>query len=1348
MKPITFEVIRNLLKTKKKGKDKGIDQSFKRSDSFKRISIRKSYLDRGRRRNVLRSKTVLDLNDIEIKSNSSSLERRNKSRDGSPDECSSQEPSIIAELERKDASIDEKIRALQEINDRYMRENQKGKKVEKKSAIPKPPRTSKLKDQNPKDIKVDKCENSSKPSTLETSKENICDNSPSKENKNIKTVSQINILFTGDTNEKPSSNKNELVNKRHSQLLDDDQSSFYSVSTFTLDSQAYQDTASTRHSNYSRSISYTQGIDSNKRDKDASSFLTFSTYCQSIKSDTNDRKNDKKNGYLETSFDGPDTNTSKSNNETGNKQGKNVKNISTTSLVYEPTYVKPVINTQTFKMVKSKSREGVIIKIPAVENEQREGDDDNDKDKLNRQSSNDSAVDLDSNSSVEKLNQIQEKSTMNATITYEKICKAFEKQEAKYKKNPKKDRRKDLRRERLETHLNTQKPFIAPPPPPLENQEMLSDEGLIASTESLEISSPKTGTFELKSPRHSTLELPSINNTGTYDKTTSDKFIFPKDYFEEENNISYRVGTDVESPESTAVPLKIKENPFTKNKEISAVTTSRIWKQVNLGQDEEIVSSHPYPVPPPLRPKNESFKSMSSHDSGFSLTLTKPKNLFRRKSKKQRRKPKLSVSRDGYFKRVMVVQHNSTKRKKNNETGNKQGKNVKNISTTSLVYEPTYVKPVINTQTFKMVKSKSREGVIIKIPAVENEQREGDDDNDKDKLNRQSSNDSAVEADSNSSVEKLNQIQEKSTMNATITYEKICKAFEKQEAKYKKNPKKDRRKDLRRERLETHLNTQKPFIAPPPPPLENQEMLSDEGLIASTESLEISSPKTGTFELKSPRHSTLELPSINNTGTYDKTTSDKFIFPKDYFEEENNISYRVGTDVESPEGTAVPLKIKENPFTKNKEISAVTTSRIWKQVNLGQDEEIVSSNPYPVPPPLRPKNESFKSMSSHDSGFSLTLTKPKNLFRRKSKKQRRKPKLSVSRDGYFKRVMVVQHNSTKRKKNNKKQRPQGKDVFKSLYDDNWTKLGGNYMSAEMLSGNEFENQSILRDFENFCNRNKHFNKEINDLEEFYEEHLKRLKHYYLQRKQMNEVAIREFYRDYANDEEFYDAHIVSRNDTFRFKNTRNGRESPEYLFPYPDKRIALGKKRSKMQFPEVRTFKSHILGSKYSSEAINNRNQSLENLKSNKDFNQFPYWKLSRKVSKRERVAPKFKDKFIDPFETEKNEVSLADIFPSVNDPMQKNNDKDTDKQQQSDSDEFSEQEFIANCLGDDLYCSTCDKNNSDCECYIDDDANDQKQMAKNSNSKMKSIKRRRSKKRLRKNHSTLRRDHFYGIIL
>ncbi|KAF7275291.1 hypothetical protein GWI33_011899, partial [Rhynchophorus ferrugineus] len=48
MKPITFENLRRLMGGGKKKKEK--ESSFKRSDSFKRISIRKSYLDRGKKK--------------------------------------------------------------------------------------------------------------------------------------------------------------------------------------------------------------------------------------------------------------------------------------------------------------------------------------------------------------------------------------------------------------------------------------------------------------------------------------------------------------------------------------------------------------------------------------------------------------------------------------------------------------------------------------------------------------------------------------------------------------------------------------------------------------------------------------------------------------------------------------------------------------------------------------------------------------------------------------------------------------------------------------------------------------------------------------------------------------------------------------------------------------------------------------------------------------------------------------------------------------------------------------------------------------------------------------------------
>lgn len=148
-------------------------------------------------------------------------------------------------------------------------------------------------------------------------------------------------------------------------------------------------------------------------------------------------------------------------------------------------------------------------------------------------------------------------------------------------------------------------------------------------------------------------------------------------------------------------PLRMKTNPFTHQKELYAVNLGRIWKQLNLGQHDEDFSidslktaedpAQQPPPPPPLTPQlvttstggkpfnNESFKSMSSRDSGFSLTtLTKSESLFRRRSRKAKdtslskgplpfqknKKPKLSVSRDGYFKRVMIQQKNSTKRKK------------------------------------------------------------------------------------------------------------------------------------------------------------------------------------------------------------------------------------------------------------------------------------------------------------------------------------------------------------------------------------------------------------------------------------------------------------------------------------------------------------------------------------------------------------------------------------------------------------------------------------------------------------------------------------------------------------
>lgn len=277
----------------------------------------------------------------------------------------------------------------------------------------------------------------------------------------------------------------------------------------------------------------------------------------------------------------------------------------------------------------------------------------------------------------------------------------------------------------------------------------------------------------------------------------------------------------------------------------------------------------------------------------------------------------------------------------------------------------------------------------------------------------------------------------------------------------------------------------------------------------------------------------------------------------------------IDEDIISSDGNMpYPLRMKTNPFTHQKELYAVNLGRIWKQLNLGQHDEdfsidSIKQQDTPPTPQLvttastttttttttnagKPfNNESFKSMSSRDSGFSLTtLTKSESLFRRKARKAKessgssfakglpfqrnsKKPKLAVSRDGYFKRVMIQQKNSTKRKK--LKQRT--KLLQQQQMDSN---LGG----------------LLLQDFEEFCKEKvlaaaqavangidavgaaaqtiadgddgetstvtseDSFKKEMRELEAFYEAHLLRLKDYYLKRKELNEATITDFYNEY------------------------------------------------------------------------------------------------------------------------------------------------------------------------------------------------------------------------------------------
>lgn len=72
MRPLSFENLRRLVGRKK---DRN-EPSFKRSESFKRISIRKSYLDRGKRRNKLQKNLEPTVAPTAIESNLKPIEKQ------------------------------------------------------------------------------------------------------------------------------------------------------------------------------------------------------------------------------------------------------------------------------------------------------------------------------------------------------------------------------------------------------------------------------------------------------------------------------------------------------------------------------------------------------------------------------------------------------------------------------------------------------------------------------------------------------------------------------------------------------------------------------------------------------------------------------------------------------------------------------------------------------------------------------------------------------------------------------------------------------------------------------------------------------------------------------------------------------------------------------------------------------------------------------------------------------------------------------------------------------------------------------------------------------------------------
>lgn len=222
-----------------------------------------------------------------------------------------------------------------------------------------------------------------------------------------------------------------------------------------------------------------------------------------------------------------------------------------------------------------------------------------------------------------------------------------------------------------------------------------------------------------------------------------------------------------------------------------------------------------------------------------------------------------------------------------------------------------------------------------------------------------------------------------------------------------------------------------------------------------------------------------------------------------------------------------PLRIKTNPFTNQKEPYSVNLGRVWKQLNLGQDDQSIETSIEKTNSKV--KNDSFRSISSHDSGFSLTLTKQKTLFNRKhQKKSKRCAKIILTKNGQMKKVSNFQRTVTKQSKSNQhKQQPMDsklerktmskpKSPLENLMVDSETNacaifVNENYEEEEEEGElEEDDDQTKLLRHED---RPVDFSQEISDLETFFEEHLKRLKEYYVRKKRIYDQNIEEVCRN-------------------------------------------------------------------------------------------------------------------------------------------------------------------------------------------------------------------------------------------
>lgn len=546
-------------------------------------------------------------------------------------------------------------------------------------------------------------------------------------------------------------------------------------------------------------------------------------------------------------------------------------------------------------------------------------------------------------------------------------------------------------------------------------------------------------------------------------------------------------------------------------------------------------------------------------------------------------------------------------------------------------------------------------------------------------------------------------------------------------------------------------------------------------------------------------------------------------------------------DVLPPVDSTIPhsVRLKINPFTRQKELYSVNLGRIWKQLNLGQDD--MSLDGSSMQGNFKKKNESFKSMSSQDSGFSLTLTKPKSPFRGRSKKGRRKTAAGVLDSTHPQRTALLnrsdrpamrQRKSTSAATAHSSKQLAGEYGFSGRYNANefdatLRRTLQRQRSGVRCSPEQVQDENVfLREFEQFCLRRNQmklvqknqfreyddalvsakssedddheddldymedddeerpvrdsFKQEINDLEAFFEAHLKRLKDYYLQKKQITERTIDTICNDYEDDEDHLHNGEDDHNGEFHSLG-RSDSASPQPLvkdfnFPHPDKRVGSktgsAKQRSKFHATEVRYIRKPLslnyaaLEFPASTAGPSTNTARSEDRTAYADL-QFPGSFPDEQIHSKEQAWPK--------------PIALSAIFPAASSstvPLTPNpaprcpscyglqrkrpsrrrrrSSANSVQQTSSSNDEFSENEFIANSIGRDGECAHCDNTDCDCDggvinghqwctCAGDPHGADHLSLLVRCDSaanKSRRMKRKKSKRRTNggRNHSTLRR--------